>query len=46
MSEREEVHAYTVNRWDCPDCGEVYESDAEFSGEDKCDACGAEVVIL
>lgn len=46
MPEREEVHVYSVNRWDCPGCGEVFESDADMSGDDKCDYCGTEVVLL
>lgn len=46
MDEREEVYVYTVNRWDCPGCGEVFESDADMNGDDKCDSCGMEVVLL
>lgn len=39
-----EVHVYTVYRWDCP-CGNVMESDADFSDVETCDYCGLEVKV-
>lgn len=45
MGEREEVYSYTVNRWDCPNCGDVTETDADITGDDECSACGHKVVV-
>lgn len=40
-----EAHVYHVNRWDCPECGEVHESDADFESVEKCDECGETVSV-
>lgn len=45
MDEREEVVTYVINRWDCPTCGEVHETDSELSGDDECDHCGLKVTL-
>lgn len=45
VDEREEVFSYTVNRWDCPHCGDVVETDADITGNDECASCGLKVVV-
>jgi len=46
MTDCDEVYAYTINRWDCPYCGEVNESDAELDEFEFCDDCGLKVRVL
>lgn len=43
--DREEVFSYTVNRWDCPRCGDVDETDADITGEAECASCGTKVIV-
>lgn len=45
MSETPEAYAYQVNRWDCPVCGEVHETDADLGSVEVCEGCGAKVNI-
>lgn len=40
-----EAYVYQVNRWDCPECGEVHETDAEFERHEKCESCGVKVDV-
>lgn len=42
----QEAHVYQVNRWDCPECGDVHESDAEFDPVETCEGCGEKVRVL
>jgi len=45
MDEPEEVFSYTVNRWDCPSCQDVIETDADITGPDECPSCGLKVIV-
>lgn len=39
------AHVYHIDRWDCPECGEVHESDAAFGVTETCDNCKQEVIV-
>ena len=39
----EEANVYQINRWDCPACGEIHESDADFDSAEFCEGCHAKV---
>jgi len=41
--ELEEATIYQINRWDCPACGNVHESDGEFENIEWCDDCREKV---
>ena len=39
------AHAYTLNAWDCPLCGDRNVTDADLGDEEECDVCGETVVV-
>lgn len=39
MSEDYEATVYQMNRWECPVCEWIHESDSDFAETETCESC-------